>query len=618
MNSIQTAFRLDIQILRGIAVIYVILFHLNLDFFSSGFLGVDVFFVISGFLMTVIYKNSNAIEFYKKRAIRLLPAYFFTIFLAIFLAVLIVNPIDLEEVLEEALYASFFLSNIGFLNTGTYYSSTELRPLLHFWSLSVEMQYYLLFPLLFYFARKHAANSSLIISASLLICFYLVSINSLDASFYLMPTRIWEFFLGYIAATHFNSDSKPNMSKPIVGLFGLIIITCIPLIMIDEESSSVIFGHPGLWACVVCLATGLILAYGLPSYIEKSFTGKALIQVGKYSYSAYLSHFIVIVFYNYQPFSEGNVINIDSYFGVLNNIILIVFLTFITYHCGEKWLKKELSSPERITGFITILLLVGLISKPLQLQLLSKEERLLYNASLTYSSKRCSIWQQIKSLNKEICALNDTKSHYKNILLVGDSHAGAIKHTFSSTAEQYEYNTFFTKKNSALTKDRLTLKELHAEILSNKIDGVVLHYATDNLIKDNDFLLHKIIELGNILKERGIDVSIIMPTPKFVGKQPLKEIFYNIKNNTPLSSMSLDDYQQSNARVEILLNDFQNLIKKYDSAYLFCYKNCIMVDELQQPVYVDAGHLTKIGAQRLIPVFNKVFTEITNNLTKSL
>jgi peptidoglycan/LPS O-acetylase OafA/YrhL len=618
MSSKQTAFRLDIQILRGIAVIYVILFHLNLDFFSSGFLGVDVFFVISGFLMTVVYKNSNAIDFYKKRAKRLLPAYFFTIFIAIFLAVFFINPIDLEEVLEEALYASFFLSNFGFLNIDTYYSSTEFRPLLHFWSLSVEIQYYLLFPLLFYVARKHAANTCLIIATSLFVCFYLVFINSSDASFFLMPTRIWEFFLGYVAATYFNSNNHPNISRPNIGLLGLIIILCIPLIMIDEQSSSIIFGHPGIWACVVCLATGLILAYGLPIYIEKSFAGKALIQAGKYSYSAYLAHFIVIIFYNYQPFSENNVINFDSYFGVFNNIILIVLLTIITYHCGEQWLQKKSFSTRKITGYIAILLLLGLISKPLQLQLLSKEERLLYNASLTYSSKRCSAWQQVKNFNKNICALNDINDQYKNILLVGDSHAGAIRQAFSSTAEQYEYNTFFTKKNSALTKGKLTVDELFAEIVTNNIDGVVFHYATDNLIKDNDFLLHKIIELGNILKERGVDVSIIMPTPKFVGKQPLKEIFYNIKNNAPLSSMSLDDYQQSNARVEILLNDFQNLIKKYDSAYLFCYKNCIMVDELQQPVYVDAGHLTKIGAQRLIPVFNKVFTEITNNLTKSL
>ena len=551
--------------------------------------------------MTVVYKNSNAIDFYKKRAKRLLPAYFFTIFIAIFLAVFFINPIDLEEVLEEALYASFFLSNIGFLNIDTYYSSTEFRPLLHFWSLSVEIQYYLLFPLLFYVARKHAANTCLIIATSLFVCFYLVFINSSDASFFLMPTRIWEFFLGYVAATYFNSNNHPNISRPNIGLLGLIIILCIPLIMIDEQSSSIIFGHPGLWACVVCFATGLILAYGLPIYIEKSFAGKALIQAGKYSYSAYLAHFIVIIFYNYQPFSESNVINFDSYFGVFNNIILIVLLTIITYHCGEQWLQKKSFSTRKITGYIAILLLLGLISKPLQLQLLSKEERLLYNASLTYSSKRCSAWQQVKNFNKNICALNDINDQYKNILLVGDSHAGAIRQAFSSTAEQYEYNTFFTKKNSALTKGKLTVEELFTEIVTNNIDGVVFHYATDNLIKDNDFLLHKIIELGNILKERGIDVSFIMPTPKFVGKQPLKEIFYNIKNNTPLPSMSLDDYQQSNARVEILLNDFQNLIKKYDSAYLFCDKNCIMVDELWQPVYVDAGHLTKIGAQRLIP-----------------
>ena len=77
--------------------------------------------------MTVIYKNSNAVDFYKKRAKRLLPAYFLTLFIAIFLAVFVINPIDLEEILEEALYASFFISNIGFLNIDSYYSSTAFR-----------------------------------------------------------------------------------------------------------------------------------------------------------------------------------------------------------------------------------------------------------------------------------------------------------------------------------------------------------------------------------------------------------------------------------------------------------------------------------------------------------
>lgn len=609
-------FRLDIQILRGIAVIYVILFHLNLDFFHAGFLGVDVFFVISGFLMTAIYKNSNAFDFYKKRAKRLLPAYFFTLFVAIFLAIFIVNPIDLEEVLEEALFATFFLSNIGFLNIDSYYSSTAFRPLLHFWSLSVEIQFYLLFPILFYLARKNVANIALIIAASFSLCVYLVLVNSSDASFFLMPTRVWEFFIGYLAATYFNVNNLPKISKPSIGLMGLIIILCIPFINVDEQSSNIIFGHPGLWALIVCLATGFILAYGLPLFIEKSILGKALIQVGKYSYSAYLAHFIVIIFYNYEPFSESNIIIFDSGYSLLINIVLILLLTVLTYNCGEQWLQKKSYSKKNIKGYFAIYVMLAAVSKPLQLQFLSKEERLLYDASLTYSSKRCSAWQQVKNIKKSICELNNTNNQYKNILLIGDSHSGAIRHAFSSVAERHGYNTFLTKKNSALTKGRLTLEELLDDISANDIESVVFHYATQNLIKDNEYLLNQIIELGHALNKKGITVSIVMPTPQFDGKQPLKEIYHNIKNNTPLSSLSLDSYHQINSKVKTFLSDNKNLIKIYDSAYLFCNKNCIMVDDRHQPVYVDAGHLTKTGAKILTPVFNQIFNDITNNLTK--
>lgn len=608
-------FRLDIQILRGIAVIYVILFHLNIDFFHAGFLGVDVFFVISGFLMTAIYKNSNALDFYKKRAKRLLPGYFFTLFIAILLAIFIVNPIDLEEILEEALYASIFLSNIGFLNIDSYYSSTAFRPLLHFWSLSVEIQFYLLFPVLFYYARKNAVNTTVIIAISFFLCLYLVSVNSSSASFFLMPTRVWEFFIGYLAATYFNTNNRPKINKPVFGLIGLTIILCIPLFNVDEHSANVIFGHPGLWALLVCVATGGILAYGLPTYIEQSILGKALIQAGKYSYSAYLAHFIVIIFYNYQPFSESNIITFDSALSLLSNIVLILALTAIIYYFCEQGLHKKSLFKKNIKVYIGIFVMLTVVSKPIQLQLLSEKERLLYEASLSYSSKRCSAWQQVINIKQSICELHDNNHHNKNILLIGDSHAGAIKHTFSLIAERHGFNTFLTKRNGALTKGRLTVEELLNDISANDIESVVFHYATRNLIKDNNYLLNQIIELSHALKDKGVTASMLMPTPQFDGKQPLKEIYNNIKNNTPLSTLSLDDYYQSNAKVITFLNDNMSSIKTYDSADMFCEKNCIMVDELHQPVYVDYGHLTKTGARKLTPVFNQIFTDMTHNTT---
>ena len=613
MVSTYMLFRLDIQILRGIAVLYVILFHLNFEFFNSGFLGVDVFFVISGYLMTVIYKNSNAINFYKKRAKRLLPAYFFTIFIAILLAVVVVNPIDLEEVLEEAIYASLFLSNIGFLNIDTYYSSTEFRPLLHFWSLNVEIQFYLMFPLLFYFARKHLIFVLLIIGFSFTLCIYLVAINFSDASFFLMPTRIWEFFLGYVAAKYFNNEGQTNLSIPAMGLLGLVIILCIPLMPVDEHSTSIVFGHPGLWALFVCSATVLILVFKLPVYIEKCLVGKVLVQAGKYSYSAYLAHFIVIILYNYQPFAESNMVVLDSILGIFNNIVLIIILTFIIYNFGEKWFQKKSFSRKRIAGNIALLLMAGLISKPVQFQLLSDKEKLLYEASLNYSSKRCSAWQQIKNFNKSICALTDVNIQNENILLVGDSHAGAISSTFSSMAERLGYNVFLTKKNGALTKGALSTAELTTITIANNIDSVVFHYATQTLTKDNGYLLHEIKKFSHIAQQKGLNVSFIMPTPELIGKHPLKEIYQNIKNKKPLSFISIEDYQKRNSEIAIFLNDLNNLIEKYDTAHLFCHKNCNMIDELHQPIYVDAGHLTKTGASILLPVFKSVFENIAYN-----
>jgi hypothetical protein len=421
-----------------------------------------------------------------------------------------------------------------------------------------------------------------------------------------MPNRIWEFFLGYIAATYFNINSQPRIGRPKIGLLGLIIVISIPFIDVDGQSSSIMFGHPAMWAGIICVATGLILAYGIPLYIEKSIIGTTLIQVGKYSYSAYLAHFIVIIFYNYQPFADSS-IHLNSYFSIINNIILIILLTLIIYHFAEKpFYRKQFSYTYLATP--VVILMLGLILKPLQLKVLPEKERLLYSASLTYSSGRCNAWQQLKSLNKDICYLNYIDNQHKNILLIGDSHAGAIRHAFSEIATKHGYNTFFTKKNGALTKNKLTLQQLSESIIDNDIHSVVLHYSTGNLLKDNNFLLDNIIKLRDILTVKDISISFIMPTPEMTGIQPLKEIYTKIKNNKMLSFITLNDYKVKNYSIKSYLN----MLKTYDVAYLFCDQNCIMLDELHRPIYVDAGHLTITGAKKLIPIFNKIFKYIAN------
>ena len=127
--------RNDIQILRALAVIFVVLFHLEVAGIESGFLGVDVFFVVSGFLMAILYKTGETKKFFERRAKRLLPAYFTTVAITLIASIFIVLPSELGQVATQSIYSIFFANNFGFWMQNSYFSKTDFNPLLHLWSL---------------------------------------------------------------------------------------------------------------------------------------------------------------------------------------------------------------------------------------------------------------------------------------------------------------------------------------------------------------------------------------------------------------------------------------------------------------------------------------------------
>lgn len=296
-------YRKDIQILRGISILLVVLFHLKAEGFTSGFLGVDIFFVVSGFLMACLYDPARKANFLAKRASRILPAYFTVIVSTLALSVAITTPNDLSQVVEQSIFATAFLSNIGFWFENSYFDKAAFKPLLHFWSLGVEIQFYLLVPLLHWLVSRSKFGYWVLLLASLLACFFIVGISP-KTSFFMMPLRLWEFLLGYGVATYGRSYAiRDNSGVKWIGVLGLAVLIAIPMMRVDGTTLNYLQGHPGMYALAVALATSIVLAVGLPESVENLKAALIFEKLGKYSYSIYLVHFPVIVLFLYRPFS---------------------------------------------------------------------------------------------------------------------------------------------------------------------------------------------------------------------------------------------------------------------------------------------------------------------------
>ena len=204
-------YRAEIDGLRALAVVPVIFFHAGFELFSGGFVGVDVFFVISGYLITTILiedlenQRFSLVNFYERRARRILPALFFVMFVCIPFAWMWMLPSQMKDFSQSLVAVSLFASNVLFWRESGYFdAAAEEKPLLHTWSLAVEEQYYVLFPIFLFLAWRYGKKRVFWMIVAMASISLLLSEwgwrNKATANFYLAPTRAWELFAGSIAA----------------------------------------------------------------------------------------------------------------------------------------------------------------------------------------------------------------------------------------------------------------------------------------------------------------------------------------------------------------------------------------------------------------------------------
>jgi len=303
-------YRREVDGLRALAVLPVILFHAGSNWFAGGFVGVDVFFVISGYLITSLLiaekekGTFSLLRFYERRARRILPALLLVSVACVVLAWPLLSPAPMKSLSESLAAVASFSSNILFWRRSGYFdTANELKPLVHTWSLGVEEQYYLLFPLLIMLAWRFGRRRLGGLLAGLGLLSLALSqwgaLHAPTAAFYLLPTRAWELFLGGLLALHQSRSGRPAHRSGPPGralgrwadLLGILLIGW-AVVVFDRHTP-----FPGVNALVPTLGTALVILFATPGTVTGRVLGHpVLVGIGLISYGAYLWHQPLLAF----------------------------------------------------------------------------------------------------------------------------------------------------------------------------------------------------------------------------------------------------------------------------------------------------------------------------------
>ncbi|SVB51800.1 uncharacterized protein METZ01_LOCUS204654, partial [marine metagenome] len=336
-------YRPEIDGLRAIAVIPVILFHAGFETFSGGLIGVDVFFVISGYLITSIMLSEmdegkfNLINFYVRRMRRILPALFFIMALCIPFAWMWLLPSDMKDFSQSLIAVPTFSSNILFWREiGYFQTAAQFKPLLHTWSLAVEEQYYILFPLFlmlaWQFGKRWILTTLIVVALLSLGVAHWAAYNHPWAAFYLLPTRGWEILLGVFVAFYFNRHKSVHFKQITHQVLSAVGFTLI-LFSIFAYSEQTPF--PSLFTLVPTIGAVLVILFTHKNtFVHRLLSHSSTVGMGLASYSAYLWH---------QPllaYARNVTLHQLSFFLSGIFLVLIVPLSYLTWRYVEKPFRK--------------------------------------------------------------------------------------------------------------------------------------------------------------------------------------------------------------------------------------------------------------------------------------
>jgi len=608
-------YRAEIDGLRALAVLPVIFFHAGFSWFSGGFVGVDIFFVISGYLITTIIITEilndkfSLVNFYERRARRILPALFFVMLFCLPFAWFILTPSDLINFGQSLVAVSTFLSNFFFwIDSGYFSTDAELKPLLHTWSLAVEEQYYIIFPIFLIIAWRYGIKFILFLLffsflASLFIANY-GAYRAPNATFFLLPTRGWELILGVFAAIYlqYNEYSKSFLVNQLLSILGLLMVF-FSIIYFDHSTP-----FPSFYALIPTVGTCLLILFCVSgTVVYKILSSKLFVGIGLISYSAYLWHQPLLAFSRHY-FSQ----EISSFI-----LIFLCLLSLFMAYVSWKWIEspfrnKTIFNKNQIFSFslvgIVFFIAIGTFFDRSNggINYYNTQDQKILKNFLNASDYVMERFSKIQLKDFE----TSNNPSMKRVLLIGDSNAEDLTNAIheSNAIDNLDLSGYnIPARCGSLMINQSRLKKYQATNciqLQNFFNSQKLAH----LIEDADEVWISSIWMAwtlDFLEESLINLKRINPNikifgPKYLGEvqsRDYKKFGINIwKNTLPLGSNT--KFPERRARLMSTLHRLE--VPFIDLQIKLCegQETCPNFDG-ENLLTFDGDHLTRYGARKL-------------------
>jgi len=611
----------------------VIFYHAGLSLFSGGFVGVDIFFVISGYLITTIIINElrenrfSIINFYERRARRILPALFMVILACLPFTWFLLPPLQAIDFSQSLIGVATFSSNILFWReTGYFEAASELKPLIHTWSLAIEEQFYVIFPAFMIFVWRYGEKvvyGAIIVTAliSLILADLLVS-QKASAAFFLLPTRGWELLMGCLltAIPNFSSTYRILVLRNIMCCLGLLLILG-SIFLFDSKTPT-----PSFYTLLPTIGAALVISFGGHNVlVSKALSVRILVGIGLISYSLYLWHQPVLAFWRLKFESMPGSTSLAAIFTVTS------LLALFTWRYVERPFREVDKFPRphifysSAFGLILICMvgLLGFFSDGFNQSRLSSHQQDLFSTA-SHSPYRDQCHAGIsKSIAPQKSCLYGTSS--KTIAVFGDSHVVELSYALSELSrDEYSvghysfsgcypaYSRKFIGLNPAC--ENWSQETVDYIIADPNIDTVVVSYrlpfalygfgeAHNEYPKIIDYLgaderknrWDSLINILNSFRNANKKIILVLPAPELprdIGFLIMTQVASDHIRGAPL-----DFWKDRMSFVYENINSVPDDVEIIDAADLLCDRDICFAAEQTTAYYFDDNHLSLAGAK---------------------